>query len=475
MGSSRDNPPARMVVDPIHGDIHLTDLEWRVVDTGSFQRLRHIKQLGMGQVTYPSATHTRFAHSLGVLGIMIRILEVAPRGLFGRRPNWERDELRLAALLHDVGHYPYSHLMEELDKVELTEDLVKNDVSSRKKVYERRPPYPGHVQLGRLIVTTQPDLIKAIGSKQRAKRVADLFSRGKAANPRLSKLISSSFDMDRLDYLIRDSRAAGVPYGLVDINYLLNSLRVSPSGLVGVLLKALPAAEQFLFARYFMHRAVYFHKTTVAIEEACRHLLRRVRDAGKYGLPKDGEAVRSLVKSEKLGLFTDAWIDGIVQEACNGEDAVVATLARAIKARHPPKLLKEVAVLRESTEKHHAGTTFKQNCRHRLAELAQDKGIEVGQFLFSVTKELSLEERAALVSEEEARDLPPEEADPVIKIFVGNAEEPTSILSISESIVSKCSGWRFQAFRLYVVYEGPDEQGVLAELRERVKDWHASE
>jgi len=96
-------------------------------------------------------------------------------------------------------------------------------------------------------------LIKAIGSKARAERVADLFSRGKAANPQLSKLISSSFDMDRLDYLIRDSRAAGVPYGLVDINYLLNSLGVSPSGLVGVSAKALPAAEQFLFARYFMH------------------------------------------------------------------------------------------------------------------------------------------------------------------------------------------------------------------------------
>jgi len=461
-----------MVVDPIHGDIHLTDLEWQVVDTGSFQRLRHIKQLGMGQVTYPSATHTRFAHSLGVLGIMIRILEVAPRELFGRRPNCERDELRLAALLHDIGHYPYSHLMEKLDKVELTEDLVKNDVSSGKKVYERRPPYPGHVQLGRLIVTTQPDLIKAIGSKGRAKRVADLFSGGKAANPQLSKLISSSFDMDRADYLMRDSRAAGVPYGLVDINYLLNSLRVSPSGLVGVPEKALPAAEQFLFARYFIHRAVYFHKTTVGIEEACRQLLRRVRDAGKYGLPKDGEAVRKLVESDELGLFTDAYVDRIIQEASKDQDSVIGALGRAVKTRRPPKLLKEVAVLSGRPDEPHVGTIFKQNCRHRLAPLAREKDIPVGQFLFSVTKELSLEERSALVTEEEARDLPPEEADPVIKVFMADEEEPKSILQISESIVSKCSGYRFQAFRLYVVCEGPDKQGTVGELRDRVKDWH---
>jgi HD superfamily phosphohydrolase len=457
-----------MVVDPIHGDIHLTDLEWRVVDTGSFQRLRHIKQLGMGHVTYPGATHTRFAHSLGVLGIMGRILEVAPPKLF-TLPR-ERDDLRLAALLHDIGHYPYSHLMEDLDRLQLTEELVERKAPAERKAV--RTPYPSHVELGRLIVTSQGDLIEAIGSAERAEKVADLFGRGGAANPQLSKLINSSFDMDRLDYLIRDSRAAGVPYGLADVNYLLNSLRVSPSGLVGVSAKALPAAEQFLFARYFIHRAVYFHKTTVGIEEACRQLLSRVRDAGKYGLPKDGEVVRTLVKSDELGLFTDAYVDRIIQEASRDPDPVVATLARAVRTRRPPKLLKEVAVLRERPDQHHAGTFFRQNCRHRLAELAQDKGIPVGQFLFHATKDLSLEERPALVTEQQARELAPEEADPVIKVFVGDAEEPTSILDISESIVSKGSGYTFQAFRLYVVYEGPDEGGIVEELRGRVKNWH---
>ena len=84
--------------------------------------------------------------------------------------------------------------------------------------------------------------------------------------------------MDRLDYLLRDSQAAGVPYGSIDLNYLLNSLRVSPNGLLGVDEKAMPAAEQYLFARYFMHRTVYWHKTTCAFEGAARQLIRRIRD-----------------------------------------------------------------------------------------------------------------------------------------------------------------------------------------------------
>jgi len=209
----------------------------------------------------------------------------------------------------------------------------------------------------------------------------------------------------------------------------------------------------------------------VGIEEACRQLLRRVRDAGKYRLPKDGEAVRKLVESDELGLFTDAYVDRIIQEASKDQHSVIGALGRAVRARRPPKLLKEVPVLSERSEEHHAGTTFRQNCRQWLARLAREKDIPVEQFLFSTTREVSLEDRPALVTEEQARGLPPEEADPVIKVFVGDDEEPTSLLDVPESIVSKCSGYRFQAFRLYVVYEGPDEREAVAGLRESVKDW----
>jgi len=122
MGSARPTPAGKLIVDAIHGDIHVSPMELRVIDTASFQRLRHLKQLGMAQVTYPNATHTRFAHSVGVLGIMEKITRVAREPL--SLSDEDVEDIRLAGLLHDVGHYPYSHLMERIDKVQLTESFL---------------------------------------------------------------------------------------------------------------------------------------------------------------------------------------------------------------------------------------------------------------------------------------------------------------------------------------------------------------
>src|SRR5947209_13024993 len=119
MASTPTTPRGKLIVDSIHGDIHLTPIELQVVDTASFQRLRHLQQLGMAQATYPNATHTRFAHSLGVLGIMEHITRVAQAAL--SLTDEQAEDIRLAGLLHDIGHYPYSHLTEKTDKVQLTE------------------------------------------------------------------------------------------------------------------------------------------------------------------------------------------------------------------------------------------------------------------------------------------------------------------------------------------------------------------
>jgi len=109
MVSSRRDGSEKVVVDSIHGDIHLTEREVRVIDTASFQRLRKLKQLAMAQMVYPTATHTRFSHSIGALGMMKRILYVAEQNGLDISKE-QKEQLQLAALLHDVGHYPYSHL-----------------------------------------------------------------------------------------------------------------------------------------------------------------------------------------------------------------------------------------------------------------------------------------------------------------------------------------------------------------------------
>jgi uncharacterized protein len=474
MGCCDSLSPGKIVVDSIHGDIHLTQREIEVIDTPSFQRLRRLKQLAMAQMTYPNATHTRFAHSLGVFAIMARVLDIAKATGVVKLSKKESEDLRLAAMLHDVGHYPYSHLVERIDGVKLTEEQVENAATATRTLDRTAMPYPEHETVGTLIVENRPDLVEALGGRVRAKRVAKLFGPRQAETPELSTLIHSSLDMDRLDYLLRDSQASGVPYGLVDINYMLNNLKISPSGMVGIKEKALPAAEQFLLARFFMHRTVYYHKTTFGMEELCRQLLRRIRDSGKYDVPKSGSEIETLVKSERLLTFTDAFVDEIILKAAGQkEDLLIRTLGQAIQKRQPPRLLKEVNTLSSPGQLDQRGTVFKLNCKHKLRSLASDFGdLPLGQFILCETPPLKMEKRGPLVLAQNAGQWKEEEE--LIKVFIADEPEPKSLVDIPHSIISKCGGFSFKSFRLYVVYDGTDREKTLGEMAHTVKDWDKS-
>jgi len=417
--------------------------------------------------------------------MMIRILQAAQSNNV-EIPVEQQEALRLAALLHDVGHYPYSHLMERIDSVVLTEDEVEGGATPPREIDTTKTAYPRHEERGRLIVTSQRDLVDAIGSANQAKAVTDIFTRTGSADPQLSKLIHSSFDIDRWDYLARDSHAAGVPYGNIDIHYLLNNLRVSPDKTVGFPHKALPALEHFLLARFFMHRVVYCHKTIYGLEEACRQLLRRLRDRHPddyYEIPRDGHAVEELVRSDKVHSFTDAFVDRIVQKGVNHpgakeEDRVIRTLARAIQSRKPPKLLKEVAVYEESDRRHHAATAFLQKCKSDLKRLSADFGIPLGQFLICSPQVMLVRVPPGYSSTEATRlrqgalrSEAHREEEEQIWVFPEDEKEPVPLLHVQQSLVRRWAKFFFQACRLYVVLEEPDVEDRVKELRTSVKDW----
>lgn len=222
---------SKVIRDSIHGDIFLEETELKVVDTLEFQRLRRVKQLGMTYLVYPSANHTRFEHSLGALHLA---------GKLGGKLNLdaeERRKIRFAALLHDAGHGPLSHTSEELLQRYLGE--------SHEKITER--------------VIENSEITSILEEAEiEPKEISDIVA-GK--HRYLSRIISSEFDVDRMDFLVRDAHHTGVAYGVIDLDRLLNTLRIYNDDLV-VEERGLRAVEALLVARFLMTPTVYLHHTS---------------------------------------------------------------------------------------------------------------------------------------------------------------------------------------------------------------------
>jgi HD superfamily phosphohydrolase len=233
------------IKDPVHGYIKLTELERDLIDTKEFQRLRRIKQLSGAHLTYPSAVHTRFSHSLGALYLAGYIGD-----LFLAKKIITADDLqklRAAALLHDVGHGPFSHLFEEVifSKRNLThEDLTKRVIKE----------------------TGIKDILQKYGFSP--KNIADLaIGRSKKDPVFMNEIVGGGLSVDIMDYVLRDAYFTGVEYGKIDVNRLLNSFDIcEKDGHLALDHSAVYSLEAMMISRYEMFKAVYFHKTVRASE-----------------------------------------------------------------------------------------------------------------------------------------------------------------------------------------------------------------
>jgi HD superfamily phosphohydrolase len=231
--------------DPIHGFIGLTEIEAKIIDSQPYQRLRRIKQLSGGHFVYPTAEHTRFGHCIGVMYLA---------GLSGKRllnrmglGDKKLQEVRLAGLLHDIGHGPFSHVFEEvlLEKREMNHEDVTEWIILKSEI---------------------GDLIEDAGISK--KRIGDLV-RGRQKTKKdsiIAGIVAGQIDSDKMDYLIRDSFYCGVNYGLVDIHRLIDSIEISKDYRMQFDINARGALESFLVARYEMFLNVYYHKTVRSVE-----------------------------------------------------------------------------------------------------------------------------------------------------------------------------------------------------------------
>jgi HD superfamily phosphohydrolase len=300
------------VRDPLYGFIGLTEIEARLVGTSVFQRLSRIKQLAHTNVVFPSAMHTRLEHSLGTLYVAGRISE-----RLGLSPD-DAQTVRAAALLHDLGHGPYSHLFETAMDRSFTNP-------------------PSHERITHMMIETLPEIEKILGAFR-----VPVLSLMKGDDSIQSDIISSSLDADKLDYLRRDSFHVGVSYGSFDIQRVLLTLCAIPASersYLGILEKGMDALESYRLGRYAMHVQVYEHHTRLAADD----MFVRAFDAAVRDGLVDKEALSSKSPKKFLERYLELDDDSIQHLILSqGKKSVAKSLIQDIRDR---RLLKRAFIV----------------------------------------------------------------------------------------------------------------------------------
>jgi HD superfamily phosphohydrolase len=313
---------SKIINDPLHGFLAIPSaLVFDVVQHPYFQRLRRIRQLGMSEWVYPGATHTRFHHALGAMSLMTKAIETLRRkGV--EITDAEAEGAILGILMHDIGHGPYSHTLEYTLAQGVNHELISIMLMERMNA-----EFGGALTLA-----------------------IEIFKGEYSEKPFLHQLISGQLDMDRLDYLMRDSFYTGVSEGIVGVDRIIHMLNVKDGDLV-VEEMGIYRVEKFLVARRLMYWQVYLHKTVIAADALLVSILQRAREMAKQGhaLGSYHPLMHFLFKDVNLEDFTQEDLDLFVQlddidimsaikEWQFHEDGILSEMSKRLLRRHLPKI-----------------------------------------------------------------------------------------------------------------------------------------
>ena len=441
--------------DPVHGlivfgggnDAHRNETDriaWRLLNTREFQRLRRIRQLGFSDLVYPGATHSRLAHAIGVYHTARRLVEVIRRRQDETNEDKERTRVvLLAALLHDIGHGPFSHVFEH---AAYSVGLKKRHEDWSADIIQ------GDTEVNQVLRKVDAALPERIGALLKGEEPKDIYA----------TVVSSQFDADRLDYVQRDRLMTGVEFAHLDFDWLLDCLEVGSTTIddrdelvqepcLYLNFKGVQVAEEYLLARFRLYTMVYMHKTTRAAEKMLDALLKTVaEDLRNCELARRDPVLRYFTsESPTLGSYLDlddaaVWATMTALAELSSSHPLVSNLARRLRERRLYKCF-DIGI------RDNPGDNLYNRFRHKLSEEYTEK---YDTLLFD-NEEVALSKWSDLMS------------SPVNKVLVktrAEDQEPRDIADVS-SIVSALR----RAERIQRIY-APDQ----TQIEEIKKIWRRS-
>lgn len=473
----------KKIHDSVHGTISLSEVEVEIINSKSFQRLRNIKQLGLANYVFPGADYTRFSHSLGVCHLTGKMYDAYSKATKAKN-DFNKQEFRLAGLLHDIGHYPFSHAMEEAIKTysdskqkgfyeyvdsELTHDGSEAEITPRMKTLD-------HESVGREVLMNDTEIAAILGKYGfKANDIYNLFTRegAETEEKNITNLVSSDFDADRLDYLLRSACHIGLPYGSTDVEYLLTQIRIDNDRKICMSHKALRSIDHFLLCRFFDYSQVVYHKTVIGFEEILKQVITYIVEKGIIGdVSTDG--IRQKIKSGSWYGFDEAYMLNVIRAEYEKKTASKNIMLKmnSILYRRPPKQIIKYEVIQKSDadiiKEMNRNISDIQKLREKISGTF---GIDADNIIIwsNIKHPLEVTKVGKTIPVSEIKHDKKDSDKMKQRILIHNpiTGKSTPIMDRKDSLMSILADYRLYSIRLFVLFdEDKNEKSKLGQIEQ---------